>query len=67
MSEASIKLNDRGARRGSDGRQKRSRQMGRPPNKWTCTRLQKLIGLYLLTDLELDGITKLLRTEEFQP
>jgi len=64
-SEASIKLDDRVARRDSDGQQKRSRQMGCPPNKWTCTRLRKLIRLYLLTHLELDGITNLLRTEDF--
>lgn len=46
--------------------QKSSRQGGRPPNKWTRSRLRELTRLYLLTDLDLDGIINCLRTEEFR-
>jgi hypothetical protein len=70
-SETLVKLDDcEGSRVDNNlhiGQQKSSRQGGRPPNKWTRTRLRKLTRLYLLTDLDLDGIINCLRTEEFQP
>jgi hypothetical protein len=50
----------------SDDQPKQGKQMGRP-NKWTCTRLRKLTKLYLLTDLEVDGIVDRLREDDFNP
>ncbi|KUJ08959.1 ankyrin [Mollisia scopiformis] len=47
--------------------QKPNKLIGRPPNRWTTTRLRKLVKLYLLTELEIDGIIDSLRTEDFQP
>ncbi|KAF8861478.1 ankyrin [Acephala macrosclerotiorum] len=51
----------------NDIKQAPIKQTGRPRNKWTGTRLRELIKLYLLTDLELEGIIDRLRTEDFQP
>jgi len=64
-SDASFKGGN-GADEFDSDEQKQGKQMGRP-NKWTCTRLRNLIKLYLLTDLELDGIIDRLRTDDFQP
>jgi hypothetical protein len=70
-SENLVKLDDcEGSRVDNNlhiGQQKSSRQGGRPQNKWTRTRLRELTRLYLLTDLDLDGIINCLRTEEFRP
>jgi hypothetical protein len=70
-SETSVKLDDcEGSRVDNNlhiSQQKSRGQGGRPPNKWTRTRLRELTRLYLLTDLDLDGIINCLRTEEFQP
>jgi hypothetical protein len=65
-SDAPLKGGDSGDEFDNDDQQKQGKQMGRP-NKWTCTRLRKLIKLYLLTDLELDGIVDSLCEGDFQP
>jgi hypothetical protein len=57
-SDLSIKLDDGGGELNRDDPHKQGRQMGRPPN---------LTNLYLLTDLELDGIIDRLRSDDFQP
>jgi hypothetical protein len=66
-SEISVQPSHGGHRLDSKSQQKSKRQMGRPPNKWTSTRLRKLTRLYLLTDLELDDIINCLQAEDFQP
>jgi hypothetical protein len=70
-SETEVKLDDcEGSRVDNNlhiGQQKSTKQGGRPPNKWTRSRLRELTRLYLLTDLDLDGIINCLRTEEFRP
>jgi hypothetical protein len=66
-SDLSIKLDDGGGELNRDDPHKQGRQMGRPQNKWTRARLRKLTKLYLLTDLELDGIIDRLRSDDFQP
>lgn len=48
------------------GRAKNAIQ-GRPKNDWTCSRRRKLVRLYLMTDLEVDEIVKVLRTDSFEP
>jgi hypothetical protein len=46
--------------------QKRRRVIGRPKNGWTASRRRKLVRLYLMTNLELDDIAKVLRTDDFK-
>lgn len=41
--------------------------MGRPKNGWTPTRLRKLVRLYLMTNLEVVEIAKVLQTKDFKP
>lgn len=41
--------------------------MGRPKNDWTASRRRKLVRLYLMTDLEVGAIAKVLRTDYFEP
>jgi hypothetical protein len=46
---------------------KRQKIMGRPKNSWTPRRLRRLVRLYLMTDLEVTEIAKVLQSTEFQP
>ncbi|TAQ91311.1 hypothetical protein B7494_g292 [Chlorociboria aeruginascens] len=46
---------------------KRRRLMGRPRNEWTPTRLRKLVRLYLMTNLDIVEISKVLQDKGFQP
>ncbi|KAF4632035.1 hypothetical protein G7Y89_g6091 [Cudoniella acicularis] len=46
---------------------KRQKIMGRPRNGWTPTRLRKLVRLYLMTNLDVVEISKVLRTKDFKP
>jgi hypothetical protein len=41
--------------------------MGRPKNGWTPTRLRKLVRLYLMTNLDVVEISKVLRAKGFEP
>ncbi|KAE8450366.1 hypothetical protein EG329_006440 [Mollisiaceae sp. DMI_Dod_QoI] len=66
-SEAPTKLDHESETPLSNVQQVSSKQTGRPRNKWTAARLRKLIKLYLLTELELDGIIDCLWAEDFQP
>lgn len=47
--------------------QKRRKVIGRPKNGWTASRRRKLVRLYLMTNLEVNEIAKVLRTENFKP
>lgn len=46
---------------------KRRRLMGRPRNEWTSTRLRKLVRLYLMTELDVSEISRVLSAGDFQP
>jgi hypothetical protein len=46
--------------------QKRRKVIGRPKNGWTASRRRKLVRLYLMTNLEVDEIAKVLRTDNFK-
>jgi len=46
---------------------KRRRLIGRPTNCWTRTRLRQLVRLYLMTNLDVTEISKVLRAGEFKP
>ncbi|KAE8443631.1 hypothetical protein EG329_001489 [Mollisiaceae sp. DMI_Dod_QoI] len=46
---------------------KRQRVMGRPRNGWSPTRLRKLVRLYLMTNLDVIEISKVLRSKDFKP
>lgn len=46
--------------------QKRTKVMGRPRNGWTASRRRKVVRLYLMTNLEVDEIAKVLRTDNFK-
>lgn len=41
--------------------------MGRPKNSWTPRRLRRLVRLYLMTNLEVAEIAKVLQSTEFKP
>jgi hypothetical protein len=47
--------------------QKRRKLMGRPKNVWTPSRRRKLVRLYLLSNLEVDEISKVLQADGFNP
>ncbi|PVH75127.1 ankyrin [Cadophora sp. DSE1049] len=46
---------------------KRSRLMGRPKNDWTPSRKRKLVRLYLMTQLDVDDIGRVLSRKGFIP
>ncbi len=46
---------------------KRRKVMGRPKNAWTPTRLRKLVRLYLMTNLKVTQIAKVLQAKDFHP
>ncbi|KAF8866091.1 ankyrin [Acephala macrosclerotiorum] len=46
---------------------KRRKTMGRPNNDWTPSRSRKLVRLYLMTDLTIEEIIRVLRAKDFAP
>lgn len=46
---------------------KRRNIIGRPRNDWTRSRSRKLVRLYLMTDLRVEEIVKVLQAKSFSP
>jgi hypothetical protein len=49
------------------GGNKKRKTIGRPKNDWTPSRSRKLVRLYLMTDLSIEEIIRVLRTRGFAP
>ncbi len=52
---------------GSRTSKKKRKTIGRPNNDWTPSRSRKLVRLYLMTDLTIEEIIKVLRARDFAP
>ncbi|KAE8449963.1 hypothetical protein EG329_007102 [Mollisiaceae sp. DMI_Dod_QoI] len=52
---------------GSRTSKKKRKTIGRPNNDWTPSRSRKLVRLYLMTDLTIGEIIKVLRARDFAP